>query len=128
MEAALSLAKDLASGFKSSLIEGALALLGSSLMDVVYWPIDKADAEDLNVLGIRVCAHLLGNGVVLALMHKGGLLAFDSNTGLILFSVLFIAGQEKFLVRFKNLGLHLESFARPTWEGIRSITGSTKAA
>lgn len=102
-----------------------MALIGSSVMDVVFWPIDKEDAEDTQVLAIRVGAHLVGNGVLLALMHKYGLLKFDETTGLILFSVLFIAGQEKLLVRFKNLGLKLESMARPTWEGFRAVTGST---
>lgn len=92
---------DVLKGIGSALFEGGMAILLASSLDSLFWK--KETDEPLPTLLLRFTAQVTANGAVLATLAKLGALKFDSNTGLILFAVLFIAGQDKLLLRFKTL-------------------------
>lgn len=98
---------DLARGVFASLQEGALALVGGSLVDTFLWPVESI--EDPGTLLFRGGVQLGLNGILLTIFNRFGLIRTDANTGLVIYAVLFVLAQEKLLTRFRSLGAYVKT-------------------
>jgi hypothetical protein len=100
---------DILEAVQSAVLETGLAFGGANLLDVLIPKIDAAD-DKLSVITLRFALQVGANGILLGLLNHAGITKLPSKTGWTVFAVLFFAGQEKFLIRYKALGIAFENW------------------